>query len=174
MEVTVASSEALASEVAEIINAAYAVGEDGLWVEGTTRTNPEEVAGMIRSGGVLVAMRDGEVMGCASVRPLDASTAELGFISARPENWGGGIGRQLVQAAEELVRSRGATEMQLELLVPKDGVHPAKERLSDWYTRLGYRVVRTATFEEIATHQRDDLAKPCEFLIFRKPLSETA
>jgi ribosomal protein S18 acetylase RimI-like enzyme len=174
MEVTVASSESLASEVAEIINAAYAVGEDGLWVEGTTRTDPEKVAGMIRSGGVLVAMRDGEVVGCASVRPLDASTAELGFISSRPENWGGGIGRQLVRGAEELMRSRGATEMQLELLVPKEGVHPAKERLRDWYERLGYRVVRTAPFEEIATHPADDLAKPCEFLIFRKPLSETA
>jgi ribosomal protein S18 acetylase RimI-like enzyme len=174
MEVTVASSESLASEVAEIINAAYAVGEDGLWVEGTTRTDPEKVAGMIRSGGVLVAMRDGEVVGCASVRPLDASTAELGFISSRPETWGGGIGRQLVRGAEELMRSRGATEMQLELLVPKEGVHPAKERLRDWYERLGYRVVRTAPFEEIATHPADDLAKPCEFLIFRKPLSETA
>ena len=72
------------------------------------------------------------------------------------------------------MRSRGATEMQLELLVPKDGVHPAKERLRDWYARLGYRIVRTAPFEEIATHLADDLAKPCEFLIFRKPLSETA
>jgi ribosomal protein S18 acetylase RimI-like enzyme len=174
MEVTVASSESLASEVAEIINAAYAVGEDGLWVEGATRTNPQEVAGMIRSGGVLVATSDGEVVGCACVRPLDASTADIGFISTRPEFWGGGTGRKLVEAAEELVRSRGATAMQLELLVPKDGVHPAKERVRDWYTRLGYRVVRTASFEEIATHLNDDLAKPCEFLVFRKPLSETA
>ena len=174
MEVTVASSESLAGAVSDVINAAYAVGEDGLWVESTTRTNPEEVAGMIRSGGVLVATSDGEVVGCACVRPLDASTADIGFISTRPEHWGGGTGRKLVEAAEELVRSRGATAMQLELLVPKDGVHPAKERLRDWYTRLGYRVVRTASFEEIATHLADDLAKPCEFLIFRKPLSETA
>jgi ribosomal protein S18 acetylase RimI-like enzyme len=174
MEVTVASSESLAGDVAEIINAAYDVGEDGLWIEGTTRTSPQEVAGMIRSGSVLVATRGGEVIGCARVRPLDANTAELGFISARPEHWGGGIGRELVEAAEELMRSRGATEMQLELLVPKDGVHPAKERLRDWYTRLGYRIVRTAPFEEIVTNPADDLAKPCEFLIFRKSLSETA
>jgi ribosomal protein S18 acetylase RimI-like enzyme len=174
MEVAVASSESLAGAVSEVINAAYAVGEEGLWVRGTTRTNPEQVAGMIRSGGVLVATSDGDVVGCACVRPLDANTAEIGFISTRPEHWGGGIGRELVEAGEGLMRSRGATEMQLELLVPKDGVHPAKVRLRDWYTRLGYRVVRTAPFEEIATHVTDDLAKPCEFLIFRKPLSATA
>ena len=174
MEVTVASSESLAGAVSEVINAAYAVGEEGLWVRGTTRTNPEEVDGMIRSCGVLVATSDGEVVGCACVRPIDASTADIGFISTRPEHWGGGIGRELVQAGEELMRSRGATQMQLELLVPKDGVHPAKERLRDWYARLGYRIVRKAPFDEIATHLADDLAKPCEFLIFRKQLSETA
>ena len=119
-------------------------------------------------------MQDGRVVGCACVRPLDTSTADISFISARPESWGGGIGREVVRAAEELVRSRGATEMQLELLVPKEGVHPAKERLREWYERLGYQVVRTASFEEIATHLAADLAKPCEFLIFRKPLSEPA
>jgi hypothetical protein len=49
-------------------------------------------------------------------------------------------------------------------------VHPQKEKLRDWYTRLGYRVIRSARVEEVAAHLASRLAMPCEFLIFRKPL----
>jgi hypothetical protein len=68
------------------------------------------------------------------------------------------------------MRSRGVTTMQLELLVPKGWVHPEKDRLRAWYTRLGYRVVRSAPFEQVAAHLQSELATPCEFLIFHKPL----
>ena len=47
--------EVLVEELADLINAAYAVGEAGLWLEGTTRTGPGEIAEAIRSGGVLAA-----------------------------------------------------------------------------------------------------------------------
>jgi hypothetical protein len=70
------------------------------------------------------------------------------------------------------MRSHGVTAMQLELLVPKGWVHPEKERLRSWYTRLGYRVVRSAPFEQVAAHLASQIAAPCEFLIFRKPLAD--
>ena len=125
MEVAVASGDSLAGAVTEVIDAAYAVGEEGLWVRGATRTNPEVVPDdpLRRRAGRDQRRRGG---GLACMRPIDASTADVGFISTRPEHWGGGIGRELVQAGEELMRSPGATQMRLELLVPKDGVHPAK------------------------------------------------
>jgi hypothetical protein len=37
--------------------------------------------------------------------------------------------------------------------------------------RLGYRVVRSAPFEEIASHLASQLATPCGFLVFRKSLT---
>ena len=101
---------------------------------------------------MLAATLEGRLVGCAYVRPLDAGTADLGLMSAAPERWGSGVGRELVRSAEELMRSRGVTTMQLELLVPKEWVHPEKDRLRAWYTRLGYRVVRSAPFEEVAAH----------------------
>lgn len=168
-----AGDEALAGEVARIINAAYAVGEAGLWQEGATRTDPAEMADAIRTGGMLAATLEDRLVGCAFVRPLEEGTADLSLISADPEAWGSGIGRELVRSAEALMRSRGVATMQLELLVPKSGAHPEKNRLHDWYTRLGYRVVRTAPFDEVAAHLEPQLAKPCEFLIFRKELAET-
>jgi GNAT superfamily N-acetyltransferase len=165
-----ARDEVLVEELVRLVNEAYAVGEAGLWLEGTARTEPGEIADAIRSGGMLAATLEGRLVGCAYVRPLDEGTADLGLISAAPARWGSGVGRELVRSAEELMRSRSATTMQLELLVPKGWVHPEKERLRAWYTRLGYRVVRSAPFEQVAAHLAPRLAAPCEFLIFRKPI----
>jgi GNAT superfamily N-acetyltransferase len=166
-----ARDEALVAEVARIINVAYAAGETGLWVEGAARTDAEEMAGAVRGGGILAATLEGRLVGCAYVRPLDGETADLGMVSAEPHLWGSGIGRELVRSAEELMRSRGITTMQMELLVPKGWVHPEKDRLRRWYLRLGYEVERTAPFEEVAAHLSPQLAVPCEFLVFRKPLA---
>jgi GNAT superfamily N-acetyltransferase len=165
-----ARDEALVEELVRLVNAAYEVGEAGLWLEGATRTQPGEMADMIGSGGMLAATLDGQIAGCAYVRLLDADTADLALVSVAPERWGGGVGRQLVHSGEELMRSRGATAMQLELLVPKEWAHPEKDRLLAWYTRLGYRVVRSAPFEQVAAHLRSALGTPCEFLILRKDL----
>jgi GNAT superfamily N-acetyltransferase len=165
-----AGNEARVEELVRLVNAAYAVGEAGLWLDGTTRTAPAEIAEAVRSGGMLAARIDGGLVGCAYVRPLDGETADLGMVSTAPDRWGGGIGRELVRSAEELMRSRGVTTMQLELLVPKEWIHPQKKRLHGWYTWLGYEVVRTAPFDEVAAHLASRLATPCEFLIFRKPL----
>jgi GNAT superfamily N-acetyltransferase len=167
-----ARDEALLAEFVRLINEAYAVGEAGLWLEGTTRTEPGEIAEAIRNGGMLAATLEGRLVGCAYVRPVDAGTADLGLVAAAPDRWGSGVGRELVRSAENLMRSGGVTTMQLELLVPKGWVHPEKERLSGWYTRLGYRVVRSAPFEQVAAHLASQLAVPCEFLIFRKPLAD--
>lgn len=166
-----ARDEILVEELVRLVNRAYAVGEAGLWLEGTTRTGPDEIVETIRSGGMLAATATGRIVGCAYVHPLDGGTADLRLVSTEPELWGSGVGRELVRSAEQLMRSRGMTTMQLELLVPKEWVHPAKARLRDWYTRLGYRVVRSAPFEQIAAHLASQLATPCEFLVFRKRLA---
>jgi GNAT superfamily N-acetyltransferase len=166
-----AGDEALVEALARIVNAAYEVGEAGLWLEGSTRVAPSEIAAAIRGGGMLAATLDGRLVGCAYVRPLEEGMADLGLISAAPEQWGSGIGRDLVGAAEQLMRARGVRTMQLELLVPKGWVHPEKDRLCRWYTRLGYRVVRSARFEQVAAHLASRLAVPCEFLIFHKTLA---
>jgi ribosomal protein S18 acetylase RimI-like enzyme len=164
---------ALVEELVSVINGAYSVGEAGLWLEGTRRTRPAEIAEAVRSGGMIAATRHGRIVGCAYVRPLDAGRADLGLISVAPAHWGSGVGRQLVRSAEELMRSRRVTTMQLELLVPKRGGHPEKDRLRAWYARLGYRAVRSAPVEEVAAHLASRLARPSEFLVFRKDLASS-
>jgi GNAT superfamily N-acetyltransferase len=166
-----ASDEILVAGLVRLINRAYALGEDGMWVEGTVRIRPPQIVEAIRSGGMLAATLDGELVGCAYVEPLDETTTDLGLISVDPDQQGNGLGRALVRFAEDLMRSRGVQTAQLELLVPQDWVHPKKDRLRAWYERLGYRIVRSAPFEEIASHGASELATPCEFLVFRKSLA---
>src|SRR5215217_4668799 len=90
-----ARDEVLVGELVRVINEAYAIGEAGLWLEGTTRTGPAEIADAIRGRGILAATVDGRIAGCAYVRPLEAGAADLGLVSTAPERWGGGIGGEL-------------------------------------------------------------------------------
>jgi GNAT superfamily N-acetyltransferase len=174
MDVTPATDASLAPELAGVINAAYAVGEADLFRDDPTRTTPAEVEERIGAGAMLVARANGRIVGCASVRPVHDGTAELGFVSALPDKWGSGVGRELVRAAEELARSRGATTMQLKLLVPSEGAHPQKDRLSAWYRRLGYEQFDSLAFEDVSARRASELAVPCEFQVFRKPLTAPA
>ena len=72
-----------------------------------------------------------------------------------------------IQAA---CRERGATEMGLELLVPRQGTHPAKERLHEWYSRLGYRIAGRDDFAAAYPEVGDLLAVPCDLRRYRKRL----
>jgi deazaflavin-dependent oxidoreductase (nitroreductase family) len=165
-----AGDRALMDELAGIVNAAYAVAEDGLWVEGIERTSPEQVADIVRDGDLLVATVADRLVGCVRVRAIDAATAELGLLSTAPDQWGSGVGGELVRAAEELARARGAATMELVLLDPVDTAHPGKGRLRAWYEALGYRFVRSAPIEEVSSHAAANPVTPCQWLVFRKPL----
>ena len=164
--------ETLAAELVRLINRAYARGEAGLWREPLGRTDETEIAEAIRAGQMLVATVGDRIVGCLRTRALDATTADLGLIGVELGAWGGGIGRALVEAAENLARSRGATTMRLELLVPRTGTHPDKERLREWYTRRGYTVARKVPFEDYVPHAAPFLSAPGDILVFTKPLPQ--
>ena len=131
MTVEPVDDEELAGELARIINAAYAIGEGGLWLPGTERIDEATVAGHIRAGEMLGAPLDGRIAGCARVHLLDPATGEVGLVSTDPHAWGHGIGRALVAAAEDRApRARRRERMRANLLGPRDGVQPAgKQRL---------------------------------------------
>jgi GNAT superfamily N-acetyltransferase len=167
VDVVVAHDEAVAAELAALVDRAYAKGEAGLWTDGVDRTDEAEIAEAIRAGQMLVARGD-RILGCLRTRALDDATSDVGLIGA--DAWGAGTGRALLEAAENLARSRGATIMRLELLVPRAGTHPTKERLREWYTRRGYAVVDRVPFEDYVPQAAPLLAAPGDILLFEKPL----
>ena len=170
VEVAVADDESIVPELVSLINRAYAKGEAGLWRDDIGRTDEAEIAEAVRAGHMLVATVDGRIAGCLRTRSLDASTSEVGLIGVDPDGWGGGIGRALVSAAENRARSGGADAMRLELLVPRTGTHPGKERLRGWYTRRGYSIVGRVPMEEYLPHVAPLLSAPGDILVFEKPL----
>jgi GNAT superfamily N-acetyltransferase len=166
-----ADDPAVVSTLTDLINEVYREGEKGLWLSDVLRITPAEVAGLIRAGEIVVARIGGRIVGSVRVQQLDAGTGEFGVLAASPVHQGTGIGRRLVAFAEQHSRDAGCVTMQLELLVPRVGTHPAKARLAQWYGRLGYRLVRTGTLEDDFPHLAPLVAVPCDFLIYHKDLA---
>ncbi|WP_020658466.1 GNAT family N-acetyltransferase [Amycolatopsis benzoatilytica] len=161
----------LVGALAELVNLVYAKAEAGLWAGAVDRTDVAEMAALVRAGEIAVARLDGAVVGSVRVQRLSAELGEFGLLAAAPEVRGAGIGRSLVRFAEEHSRAAGCVRMQLELLVPRNGTHPAKQFLSDWYRRLGYRVVEVAAFDGPHPDLARLLAVRCDFLIWHKELA---
>jgi ribosomal protein S18 acetylase RimI-like enzyme len=167
-----AEDSGLMSSVTGLINKVYEVAEEGLWVEGTTRTTREEVEIFTRSQEIAVARLDGDVVGCVRVQQLDEHVSEFGMLAAAIERRGIGIGRELVRFAERGSQKKGFEIMQLELLVPREWSHPSKVFLTDWYTRIGYEVSRTGSVDEYYPELAPRLATVCDFFVYHKALKE--
>jgi len=161
---------ALVAALTELVNAAYARGEEGIWRDGAARVTTAQMAGLIGDGEMAAATLDGAVVGCVRVRRVDARTGELGMLAAAPAHWGSGVGRLLVGCAERLSSARGLDTMRLDLLVPTGRPHPHKERMHAWYTRLGYEVVRHGDLGDDHPHLVPLLATPCDLRIYHRPL----
>jgi len=164
-----ADDDAAMSAISELINRVYRVAEEGLWLDGTARTTPAEVASLTRTGEIVVARVAGRLVGCVQVRTLGDGLGEFGMLVSAPEHRATGIGRELVRFAEE---QAGRAVMQLELLVPREWSHPSKEFLAGWYGRLGYRPARVGTVEESHPGLAPLLATPCDVRIYHKDLRE--
>jgi ribosomal protein S18 acetylase RimI-like enzyme len=162
----------LMRQITELTNDVYAVAEDGLWIDGATRTTVGEVTELTRTGQLAVARLYGRVVGCVRVQRFDKGTGELGMLAADPAHRGLGVGRELVRFAERRCRANGLGVMRLEVLVPRDRTHPAKDFLTRWYSRLGYRVARTGSLDEAYPDLVPLLATPCDFVIYHKDLGE--
>ena len=169
-----ADDRGLVSELTGLVNAAYALGEVGLWRDGAVRVDEDRMSELIRAGEVATATAAGAITGCIRVQRLDERTGELGMLAAAAGHRGAGVGRLLVAFAERLSAARGLDTIQLELLVPTDWVHPDKERLHAWYTRRGYRIVRIGSLAEDYPHLVPLLATPCVLRIYHRPLPPPA
>lgn len=165
------SDTALVAELTDLINRVYAAAEEGLWVDGAARTTPEEVSALIRAGEIAVARLAGRLVGSVRVQRLESGAGEFGMLVTEPGHRGAGIGLRLVRFAEQLSMDRGVSTMQLELLVPRTWIHPTKQFLNDWYTRIGYRIVRVGTIEETYPNLAPLLATRCDFRIYHRDLN---
>ncbi len=155
----------------DLVNEVYAAAEEGLWIDGTTRTTTRELTELVETGQIAVARVDGEIVGCVRVQRLDEHTSEFGLLVASPRHRGLGVGRELVRFAEQWSRDNSRDTMQLELLVPREWTHPSKKVLGEWYARLGYREVRKESLAATYPHLAPRLTCPCDHVVYHKELA---
>ncbi|KAF7319817.1 Triacylglycerol lipase [Mycena kentingensis (nom. inval.)] len=166
------SDPALISRLTDILNVAYPTEAD-IFVPGYKRIDEAGLREVIRAGELAVAYQDRVAIGCIRVvLPKPGDAGEFGLFATDTSVRGSGIGRALVDFAESHCRNAGMREMQLELLIPTwiEGGHPFKNRLHEWYTRLGYKVTKVETLEEHYPELAPLLRGRCDYTVYRKPL----
>ena len=170
LEPAVSRDGRLVGHLTGLINDVYEVAESGLWRDGATRTTASELAELIRAEQIAVATRHDQIAGAVHIHDVGDDASEFGMLAAAPEQRGAGVGRALVDFAEQRSHERGRRAMQLELLVPREWRHPHKEFLKAWYSRIGYRQVRTGSIEATHPHLAPLLATPCDLDVYEKPM----
>lgn len=105
---------------------------------GGQRTDPEALAAIIADPNqtLLLAEENAVLTGCVLVIDKGerdgARIGYLGLLTVSPDLQGGGLGRQLIDAAEANARTLGVTLMEMTVI-------KSRRELIDWYVRRGYR-----------------------------------
>lgn len=128
-----------AEAISALVNSAYR-GESSKrgWTTeadliGGQRTDPEILRALIadQQNSVLVRYKDGVLVACVFLQKK-GTRAYLGMLTVRPDHQAGGIGKQLLSAAEEWAKDNWKVDT-IEMTVIQKRVE-----LISWYERRGY------------------------------------
>ena len=150
-----------AADIVALVNAAFLIEADTLSGD---RIELPEVRERLERGSFLVCdAAAGGPAGCVYVE-VRGETGYLGLVSVAPSQQGLGLGRRLMTAGESWLREAGCSVCELWVL----SVRP---ELTDWYGRLGYRVVRTEPFVAVNPPPTRRLLRPCHFEVMERDLA---
>jgi ribosomal protein S18 acetylase RimI-like enzyme len=163
--------EADLPEIVEVVNRAYrGRGEAAGWTSegdfmGGERVNVETLRRDLAESpeAMLLTLRDevdGPLLGSVWLEPTGDSVWYLGMLNVRPELQDRKIGQQLLAAAEEAARERGAQRIRMTVINVRD-------TLIDWYLRRGYRLTgETEPFSSELSHR--SLQGDLHFVVLEK------
>lgn len=164
-----------AEEISALVNSAYRGDSSRVgWTTeadyiGGQRTNPEIIRRDFFSNGertmlVLREQENAEILACVALEWLKDGVAYLGMLTVKPTLQAKGVGRVLLEASENFVKSKNFKRIELSV------VH-IRDTLMAWYERRGYvRKGETKPFPygnpEFGSPNIDGL----HFIIFEKNL----
>jgi ribosomal protein S18 acetylase RimI-like enzyme len=138
-----------------LINSAFRVEQP--FIEGD-RTNPEGVCAYMEKGKFLVAEDSTGLAGCVYVE-LRGDRGYLGLLGVDPSCQGTGLGRKLMDAAENYFREAGCVAVDLRVISPR-------APLPAFYRHLGYSETGTAPFAPSVP-----IKVSCHYILMSKILS---
>lgn len=106
---------------------------------------------------ILTARDAGRLIGCVAVTRKDDTLGYLGMLCVLPTLQSAGLGRKLLDAAEDLARTEGIAAMEMTVI-------DSRTSLIAWYERRGYAF----TGERRPFHVLRD--PPITFVVLEKPL----
>lgn len=132
------------------------------------RTDPQELAEAIAGQGrqIILAYQDSQLVGCVAVTNKGGGLSYLGMLTVDPQRQAGGLGRQLIAAAEQAAMDEySATAMEMTVI-------GQRAELIAYYERRGYELTQeTRPFPigdpRFGIAKRDDLY----FVVMKKALA---
>ncbi len=132
-------------------------------IAGDVRTNEQQVQDVMQQeGSVFLKYEEaGEIIGCVNLQQHD-DKIYLGMFSVQPGLQGGGIGKELMKAAEEYALQKNIHFIYMSVI-------SVRKELIDWYKRRGYyETGERKIFNEDGITGRH--LQPLEFMILEKKL----
>jgi GNAT superfamily N-acetyltransferase len=144
-----------ADVLARLINAAFVVEQP--YIEGE-RIDAEGVRAYMKKGNFLLAEDSAGLAGCVYVE-VRGNRGYLGLLGVDPPRQGTGLGRKLMDAAENYFREAGCRAVDLRIISPRT-------LLLAFYAHLGYAQTGTAPFA-----QDVPIKVPCHYILMSKSLT---
>lgn len=140
-------------DLVRVINAAYEV--EKFFVSGD-RTDEDTLRRLMSKGAFLVTRDDGGLTGCVYVE-LRGARAYFGMLSVEPARQGTGLGRRLVDDAEQYARDHACEAMDIRVV-------NLRSELLPFYRKLGYIAGATEPVDDPRALQ------PFHFILMSKAL----
>jgi N-acetylglutamate synthase-like GNAT family acetyltransferase len=125
----------------------------------TDRTNSEQITNYLHKGNFLLLEEQGELVGLVYTELRKNSHCYIGLLTVTPDKQSRGIGRQLMQSAEDFCLNHGCSIVEIDVI-------NLRPQLVDWYRGLGYEVIGEAPYP-----RPEILLQPCHFIKMQKKLS---
>ena len=120
------------------------------------RTTPDDVVAHFGRGVFLVAVERGRLVGSVYVE-TDGDCGSVGMLAVDPSRQGVGVGRRLIDAAEDHIRRAGCRSVEIQVVNLRTDLLPR-------YRRLGFVDIGTAPYVHRPTIQ------DVHFILMRKEL----
>jgi GNAT superfamily N-acetyltransferase len=150
------------AELVRVINLAYRV--EDFFVNGN-RTNPDDIRtrlAMPDSGFIVIDDEEKGVLAGAVWVDLHGTRGHFGMLSVDPAYQGKGLSRTLINAVEDHCRSKGCTDLDLEVV-------NLRLELPPYYAKFGFSPSGTTEFNDTKK-----LTREVHLIVMTKPLSTPA